>query len=459
MPFLAAYGFMVLAALSPLSVYTSMFLPESMYLFLMGILLLSVLGAMKVNSAKSWLVVGAVLGIASLVKPHAWLSSIAVVITIMVVSFGTDKLRLKSTTVNALSLAAGAVVSRIVVGVAVAGPKALGFFGQYLGQSTFEQVVRGPEVSPDGSIVGSSPINGVFGLFFIQLNIHLLVMSALMAIFVVGVTLSVGTMFSKRKLDDGSNLILFAFIWFFTLLLEVVIFTGWVTGGGDDHTTRVLLRYYEYLFLILPLAGLVALIRQAKEKPNAFFRWALVIGLSILLTQAFSGFFARLTIQIADAPTLAGLVVNMDLFNLIAILSITSILVLATFPRYSVFAAACLLPFTFVGLGWQIQDQYQIFRAVEIPADSAGKYLATNFAENVRDESLVIATSRFDATLAALWADSGKITYEQFNPGSQVDAAGIFNQYSHVVVIGDISLLNAPNPSHEGKGFLIFSRE
>lgn len=456
LPFWASLSFMVAAGLSPLSVYTSMFLPESMYLFFMGLLFISVLRAINVNTYKSWAVVGLIIGLASLVKPHAWLSAIAVAITLTIVCLGSNNQKFRLLSMNLLSLIVSAVLARGIVGLLVAGPKALGFFGQYLGQSTLEQVVRGPVGSSDTGIVGSSPMAGVFGLFSVQLNIHLLVMSALMAISVIAITVGVLKIFKSKSLSGPAGLALFSFIWFFSLLIEIVIFTGWVTGGGDDHSTRVLLRYYEFLYLIIPLAGLINLNQQRSEKTNVLVRWGLVVIFSALLTQAFSGFFGMLTIQIADAPTLAGLVVNPDLFNLIAILSLVSILIYATFPRFAVLAAASLLPFTLVGLGWEIQGQYQGFRATDNPADLAGKYLATNFEEGIRDRSIIISTSRFDATLAALWADSVGISYELYVPGTQLNGEAYLSKFENVVVVGDISLVNAL-PKTDQDGFRIYS--
>jgi hypothetical protein len=433
-----------------------MFLPESMYLFFMGLVLISVLHSIKTYAWKSWATVGLVIALASLVKPHAWLSAIAIAITLIVVGLGKDQRRLRTIMINLSSFVIAAAVARVIFGLIVAGPKALGFFGQYLGSSTFEQVVRGPESSSGGEIVGSSPMNGVISLFPTQLNVHLLVMSALMALAVIAVSWQTFSLFTSKRISNVSALSLFTFIWFFSLLIEIVIFTGWVTGGGDDHTSRVLLRYYEFLFVIVPLAGLIALRDLEKIKTNVFLRWLFSAGFVLLLTQAFSGFFALLTIQIADAPTLAGLVVNPDLFNLIAILSLLSVLVFATFPRFAAYALMALLPFSFIGLGWEIQGQYQGFRATDNAADKAGKYLSNEFSENQLDRALVLSSSRFDATLTAFWADSAGIKYELLLPGSVYDGSQLSEAVSLLVVIGDIQVQNSPELLRDQDGYRVY---
>ncbi len=457
LPFWAAYGFMIAAGLSPLSVYASMFLPESMYMFFIGLLLIAVLHAMKDFTWQNWAIAGAAIGLASLVKPHAWLSAIAVGITLVVVGLGNRQIGVKRTLLASAALAVGAAISRILVGLLVAGPKALGFFGQYLGAETVEQVISGAPPSGAEVAVGTSPMSGVLSLFNIQLNVHVLVIAALMAIAVVAVIIGVLEVVKLRKLAPVNGFALFAFIWLFSLMIEIVIFTGWVTGTGDDHTTRVLLRYYEFLFVIVPLAGLAVLISGAGERANIWVRWALSGAFAFLVTPAFTGFFASLTIQIADAPTLAGLVVNSDVFNGVAVIGFIALVVLATFPRFAAWSFALLLPFSMVGTGWQIQDQYQGFRGTLSAADKAGKYLRDNYQIEEINATWILATSRFDATNVAIWADSPLMDYELLVPGSAVATELIPNGIKLVVVTGELAIEDPSLEKYVGEGFTIYS--
>lgn len=456
MPFWAAYGFMIVASLSPLSVYTSMFLPESMYMFFIGLVLVAVLYAIKEFKWQNWAVVGVTIGIASLVKPHAWLSAIAVFITLVIVGLGNRAIGMRLTGLSVLALVAGAALSRVIVGIAVAGPKALGFFGQYLGISTIEQVVSGPAGSEGESVVGSSPVAGVIALFLPQLNVHLLVTGALMAISVIGLIVAIADIFRTRKLSPVNSFGLFAFVWLFSLMIEIVVFTGWVTGGGDDHTTRVLLRYYEFLFVIVPLAGLSVFAKGLADKSNVWFRWVTAGIFGTLLTPAFTGFFGGLTIQIADAPTLAGLVVNFEVFNAVAVIGFIALAVFATFPKYTALVYLLLLPTIMIGTGWQIQDQYQGFRGALSTADKAGQYLIDNFTADQIDSTWILATSRFDATNIAFWADSPKMTYELLGPGSQIDPGLIPEGKQIVVANGDLGIASGDFEKVIGDGFTVF---
>jgi hypothetical protein len=235
-----------------------------------------------------------------------------------------------------------------------------------------------------------------------------------------------------------------------------VLFTGWITGGGDDHTTRVLERYYDFLFVFAPLAGLVALSSGVATRISIWLRAPLAFAIFIIITPAFSGFFGTLTIQIADAPNLAGLVVNQDVFNAVALFTFTSLLVFAFAPRYTPWMFALLLPATMVGTGFQIQDQYQGFRAELSPADRAGQYAAQNWTLDERESTLVLATSRFDATNAAIWVDVANLPYEMFGAGSVYDVSMAPESTSWIIAVGDISASGEILEVIEGDGYKIY---
>lgn len=452
-----AFALTMLSGLSPLSVYTSMFLPESMYFFMIAIVFLAVLKAGKTYEWKDWAIAGATVGLASLVKPHAWLSAIAIGIYLVVLGLTQAKHRFKPLFLAIGAVIAGAVLARVIIGFAVAGPKALGFFGQYLGAGTLEQVTAGT-VAPaaTGSVVGTSPMNGVIGLFGIQLNVHLITISSLMGILIIGLMVAIADLVRSKELKPVHSLALLIFIWLFSLVIEIVMFTGWVTGSGDDHTTRVLERYYDFLFIFVPLAGVAVFSTKMAEQAKIWVRWPLAFFILIFITPGFSGFFGTLTIQIADAPNLAGLVVNQEVFNAAALLGFVSLLVFAIFPKYTLYVLVLLLPVTMVGTGWQIQDQYQGFRGQVNAQDRAGQYLNASFSPEDIDATWVVANSRFEATNVAIWADSAKLKFELYGPGSVLDPEAAPEGTKFILATGDLSVGGNVTQVHQGDGFVIY---
>ncbi len=452
-----AFAFTILAGLSPLSVYTSMFLPESMYFFFLSLVFATVLKAADTYAWKDWAVVGALIGITSLVKPHAWLSAIAIGIFLVVLGLTNTKHRFGPLLKAIGAISVGAILGRIVIGFLVAGPKALSFFGQYLNAGTVADITKGSGSAAEAvaSPVGTSPMNGVVSLFGIQMNIHLLTIAALMGVAILGVTVGVIELIRTRELTKVTALSLLAFIWLFSLVIEIVMFTGWITGSGDDHTTRVLERYYDFLFVIVPLAGLAALTSKFMSETKIWIRLPLAVVMLILITPAFSGFFGTLTIQIADAPNLAGLVVNQDVFNAAALFGFVSLIVFAFFPKYTPLVLIGLLPVTMIGTGYQIQDQYQGFRGELNAQDKAGQYLRANLTPDQVDSTWIVATSRFEATNVAIWADSAAIKYDLFGAASVLDASLVPEGTSYVLVTGDLTYSGPVLETIPGEGYTL----
>lgn len=439
LPYSAALAFMALAGLSPLSVYVSMFLPESMYFFLIGLLLVRMLRALTEFTPQNWAFVGLVLGLATLVKPHAWLSALAIGITFLVVALGQKQVDFRRLVLSGSALLGLAVVSRLVIGLLVGGTKALGFFGQYFGFSTVTQIASGPSETIQDSVI-STPMDGVVALFPSQLQAHSYTAATLLSISVLGLLVAVVDVAKTKSLSLETAFGLFTLIWLVVLMLEITAFTGWITGSGDDHSSRILLRYYDFLYVVVPLAALAVFSRLRSTMPGPWVRWPLALVTVALITSATSGFFGTLTVQIADAPHLAGLIVNNTVFNAIAGASVVSVAVFAIFPRFSLYAVAAMLPLTFAATGWQIQDQYQMFRGQLSPSDRAGLYLRENFSEEQLDEALILANTRFDATNVAIYADSAGIDYETYMPASIYAAELAPEGTTLVVTTGDISV-------------------
>jgi phosphoglycerol transferase len=457
MPFWASLGFITAAGLSPLTVYTSMFLPESMYFFFLGLLLLALLHAMKEQGWKNWAIVGGVIGTASLVKPHAWMAVIPIAIFILVLCLNHKKRFFKDLFLAGGALVGGAVLARLIIGFIVAGPKALSFFGAYLSLGTIQQVTEAPqEVVEGGTAIGTSPITGVVELFWPQLSIHVLTVSALMAIAIVGLIVAIIDLVRTRESRTVNLLALLSFIWLGSMVIIIVIFTGWLTGGGDDHTTRVLLRYYDFLFILVPLSGLAVFVSKVVNLQNVFVRWALAIGFGFAITNSFTGNFANLSIQIADAPNLAGLVVDLETFNGVAISMALALAVYATFPKFTKWTFAVLLPFSMVAAGWQIQDQYQGFRGTPSAADLAGKYVNQNLSDEERQNIHILAVSRFDATNAAMWIDKPQLDYELGSEGSSYNSDWAPKETTWVLALSGIMVEGQISDVIEGDGFRLY---
>jgi len=453
-----ALGFTVAAGLSPISVYTSMFLPESMYFFMISLVFLAVLKAAESYAWKDWALVGALIGVASLVKPHAWLSAIAIGIFLVVLGLTQAKHRFKPLFKAIGAISAGAILGRVVIGFLVAGPRALDFFGIYLGADVLADVAEGVPAQADEAIgiVGSSPMNGVIALFGTQLNVHVLTLVALIGVAFIGLVVGLAELIRTRQPSPVTVLSLFMFIWLVAMTIEIIMFTGWITGAGDDHTGRVLSRYYDFLFVFVPLAGLSALSSKFAAETKIWIRLPLAGLMLLLLTPAFTGFFATLEIQIADAPNLAGLVVNLDVFNAVAMIGFLGLLVFAFQPKFTPWVFVLLLPASMVATGYTIQGEYDRIRGYENPQDIAGKYLNQNLTAAEIDATWIIATSRFEATNVAIWADSPTVKYDLFVPGGVLDDSLVPEGSEYILATGNLSYAGEATETITGDGYILY---
>jgi phosphoglycerol transferase len=453
-----ALALTVAAGLSPISVYTSMFLPESMYFFMISLVFLAVLKAAESYAWKDWALVGALIGVASLVKPHAWLSAIAIGIFLVVLGLTQAKHRFKPLFKAVGAISAGAILGRILIGFLVAGPRALDFFGIYLTTDIIGEVADGvpAQAAESTEIVGSSPMNGVIALFGTQLNVHVLTLVALVGVAFIGLVVGLVELIRTRQPSPVTVLSLFMFIWLVTMTIEIIMFTGWITGGGDDHTGRVLSRYYDFLFVFVPLAGLSVLSSKFSAETKIWIRLPLAGLLLLLLTPAFTGFFGTLEIQIADAPNLAGLVVNLDVFNAVAMIGFLGLLVFAFQPKFTPWVFVLLLPASMVATGYTIQGEYDRIRGYENAQDLAGKYLNQNLTAEEIDATWIIATSRFEATNVAIWADSPTVKYELFAPGGVLDDSLTPEGTQYILATGNLSYAGEAIETITGDGYTLY---
>jgi len=457
-----AFAFAV--SLSPISVYVSMFLPEMMFFFGVMVILHLTLRAAELNRANAWLVAGASVGLVSLIKPHAWLSFLAIIIFFLVVAASNWK-GFNFFVKNFSALLAGAVIGRVAVGLLIAGPKAVDFFGQYFSFELLTQLL-GIEINgdtPQASDVeatSNAPIEGVFSLFPAQLWVHLGTFLALCAPAAAILLARLFAMLRIPKAREKSleiNLSTLSVIWIGVMIVEVVAFTGWITGSGDDHTTRILLRYYEFLLVIVPLAALGALWNQRAWISAVWARWlggsAAVYGMSV----ASLGLFSTLTIQIADAPSLAGFVVNREVYNLMPTMFFVAIASFMAFPRYSKYPVLAVSAAALILTGFQAHEQYQSFRGQAQPADMLGEVLANSRAIVSPEKTLIVADSRFNATAAAFAADEAEIGYLVLPPGYlSPDMVG-----DEIDLVGSVYGLNLPGFKllHEADGYWVYLRE
>ena len=458
MPFWVSYIFLIGVYLGPISVYTSMYLPESLYFSILGLAFWLMFKLLETEDRRLWILVGATLGLATLVKPHAFFTVAAFGIFLIVreLAHGSN---LKSVLKSATQFAISVLFIRFALGFAIAGPKAINLFANY-GTNAVDNFSRATNVAGgrgDGDVVGSGAINGALTMFFPQMSTHFLTVTALIGASLALIILSVLETVRNSDRSKGSSLAVLTLIWILMLLIVVALFTGWITGNGDDHTDRILVRYYEF---ILPIASIPALGFFFQESGYRQARpWARLTAGAIVffaLTLAFTGFFPKLQVQIADAPSAAGLIGDPEVWNLVGVASLIGLVAVVFFPRVATYAVIATFAISMVSTGAVIQGQYALARGEDGPADISGKFARDMIPAGELEKLTVLANSRFDGRVASFWMSANN-PLQILERGANVDSKTLDPEIKWVLALGFTTLEGEIADTYYGDSYTLYS--
>lgn len=295
-------------ALSPLAIQVSFFMPETMYFMIMTFSVWIALLASQKGSYWLWSLLGISLGLASLVKPHA----IFLLPALMAFTYLIEARRPVETPrkklLSSLIVGASFFASKAVVGFAFAGETGLRLFGGYgspvegasrvLSSETF----NGQEVTLAGeattSIQALIAVAGSHLLMHIAAMLLIAGIPLLLALRVLWRVLSI-----REPIGIASTMLLLTSLLALTMVILVPAFEGYVSASGQDHSSRLILRYYEFLIPLFVIAAF--LIPKFVESPrrSRFFQATVVaiasLGFSVVFTSTFEG-------RYVDSTTLAG---------------------------------------------------------------------------------------------------------------------------------------------------------
>lgn len=456
-PFWWSLMFAIAVFLSPISVYVSMYLPEPLYYFLLGSALLFLVRSVELDQTRDWIGVGVALGLAALTKPHALLSLMAFAIFIGIYSLSAKQILAAMVRRGGLVLAAF-LVTRLAVGFLLAGPKALNLLGAYgagQGLNEFVSGVAGGQLPDSDSLVGAGVVKGALGLFFPQLTTHVFALVALLGAGLALLALVLARSRSGQLSRPRVALALAISVWLGVMVIAIVLFTGWITGSGDDHTNRILLRYYDFLFPVVWLGALVGGFDPKLAITPTWIRYAAVAAPLAIAGLSLGPHFAQLTVQIADAPSLAGLIVDRLVFDSISVLVVLAILTIAFFPKYARHAVTTSLVASLTLTGFHAQEQYIFFRSQDSAADVAGQTLRTTLDAAELEEIAIVAGSRFDARVASFWMDSNNEIL--LLPPDSVFGSEFFNTNpTYFLVIGNSTPVFETRLIIEGSGYKLY---
>jgi len=229
-------------SVSTLWIYSAQVLPESIYYFLvvLAIGIFLNLYARNFQGHSGTALFAIVFALATMTKPHAWALLAAVVIAAL--SIKTDGSR----PWKAISkLVLWALTARVLIGLAVGGLGSLNFLGGY-GFAVFPDLIFSP-ASPKVDLLG---LPGAEVAFVESLG-------AAIFPYLTAYVVMFGFLWWGGLPTDKFGSIFFRSARSYSIILTVgaLLFHAYISAAGDDHSGRILARYFEFLFL-LSLVGI-----------------------------------------------------------------------------------------------------------------------------------------------------------------------------------------------------------
>ncbi len=303
--------FAIVAICAPFSSYTAYFMPESLYFLFFWIVTWSFFRIGSGGALFQWGGVGALVGLFSLVKPHALFIVPAYVGYVAFVGW-SERASLISTVLRAISFLAAIFLVKIGIGFLVAGPEGVSLFG-----SSYSSIADS----------AAKDLQHYVTLLLSSLNVfqgHALALLFLFGVPLVSAFCIAGGALIKRDYCLRQNLSVYMLLVLSSLVFVTCLFTVSVADTGPYETiTRLHMRYYNFLF---PLLVLVVAAQLSFKNP-AFSVCALLlvapVALGILYVMA--GGASQYVSSHIDNPEWRGTVVSPYVFKFLGFLSLTSV--------------------------------------------------------------------------------------------------------------------------------------
>ena len=439
-------------ALSPISIPVSYFMPESMYFFMMLLTVWVSLLSARNPRWWVWILPGALVGLSSLVKPHAVFLVPAFLLFTLIIQFkSSPKPWLDSAKSGAANLA-GFVIAKFGVGYIFAGEMGLRLFGGY--GSPVDAINSAASIVGDSAQAESS--SGIEILLQVS-STHLLAHSAAL-LFLAGIPVmtSINTSWSVLKTKQPVNadraLPVLLVLLSVTMIGVVSVFEAYVSTTGDDHSDRIILRYYEFLLPIFVILGL-NLVNSIETSRKTRVIQGIVVTIAALLFAIFYPVLFQK--QYADSSTMPGIGSNSLLMFAIGAAGVVAVIMWIANPaRGNQIVGRALIPLILVVA--LVTSQIKLIETNGTLAyfDVAGQ-MSEQLLDGVPGEKImVVGDTRTEIFTVKFWIDTPAIKHLIVGEDS-VLRMDLIGDVDYLVILGNITLDFPNEPVQEGAQYLI----
>jgi hypothetical protein len=294
---------------------------------------------------------------------------------------------------------------------------------------------------------------GFFDVFIPHSFAHLALMLTVAGLPLLLSVSAMKTALSKKQaIGAASQFLILIGLMAISLALVVAAFEGVVTQLGDDHSSRIITRYYEFLIpLFLIAAAVFAKFVEPKTKIRAL-QAALLVAFLIFGWVYLSG----VKQSFADSILLSGYLAAPAIIPIIAIIGlIVSLTWLISKNAGSKLVVYVATPLVLLIAGFSSQS-YLLSQVGPIPAyfDIAGQKAKPLLADVPGEKISVIGAVRYQNFTTKFWIDKPGIKDTSLADGETIDSASI-PDVDYVVLIGNAKLSGAAEVLDQGEGYAI----
>jgi phosphoglycerol transferase len=285
----------LVALAGPINTYTAYFMPEALYFLSFWIFAWYFLRLDTASSPTSWVSAGALLGAATLVKPHALFLVPAIVAYLVYLGKGRRQAGMSWSVTSAGAVTVAALIVKLIGGYLLAGDAGLTLFGP-----AYAAVASSALAQPDqvGELLARSTKSLIGHGLAVCLMFGLPV-----ALSTVG---SIRGLRSSRLPEDVYRFSVFTLGILLALIVTAALFTATVTGPYES-TARIHMRYYDFSFpLLLIVVG--AAMSSVNTAGRSRLQVVVAVPIAIAIIYAIAGGMGSYSSNLVDGPELRGFI-------------------------------------------------------------------------------------------------------------------------------------------------------
>lgn len=449
------------SALSPVAISVSFFMPETMYFFMMTVTVWITLVVSTRDTILLWALPGLSLGATALVKPHAIFMLPAFALFALIYAYKKYSSVWTWALGSSALVVAGFMVSKLGLGFAFAGTAGLKFFGGY---GSPVDAIAGVAAIPASEIPSdSNPSNpGGFeaspsGLetFFEVSSSHLLAHVAVLLLvagipLILSLRISYSVVRTKQPIGDVSAFFVLIALITASMVSVVALFEAYVTASGDDHSDRLILRYYEFLIPQLLVMGLLLVRFTDSKTVLRVVQGAVIVVAAMAFTIVYPITFNK---QYADASTLPGIGETQGFFVFVGLFVSSAVIFWIVNPeRGNVVIGRFIMPAVLILA--LVMSQNKLIEINGTPAyfDQAGWDTRTYLQDVPGDRILIVGQTRTEVFTVKFWIDEANIRDLLVGDGSVISDQNVEGT-DYVVTLGNMEIGFNHEPVTEGDGY------